>query len=423
MTTKVDDEPLEFSGDELEYPCPKCGELQSYFIKRGGSWARCPSCDGAYYQNLIPKHLLAIGEPSKGEAIKKKVEARKKVDEYLEEVIQEEEEVKKPVPIRVDKPRPISRPVSEPLFERAKEDWQILDEVLEDFGVMERARKHLTKKCKRAGGMHPQDLQRLLAEFKSGLQKKEHIVVAEEYFEALEAEREKRRSDTQSRSFPYRSSDHDGTTTAFPWRRGETSQSSADSRSPSWDRDRRGGSDVLTPAEFDRMWNERIEKRDQRDREKQMQDTIKDMIQTIGDLQQQIANPSKSEDESMKIYQLMMNQEKQANERQMQLIKDMGKDRDSHHKEMIDVYKTMAEQKASASIDPSGYKDDGTRLLADATKSLTSVIEKNQPVKTIAKLATQPNPPSRDEIDVERKDEDDVGILSKLDLTEDEENA
>lgn len=372
------------------FTCPKCGEPQSLFIDRGHGWVRCPSCDTGVQKRQIPEeyhHLI------------KKVDYKKKEEKEVEE-----ETIVKPQKVTTATPQPSER---EELFDRPKEDWEILGQVLGEFNVPDTVRNYISKRAKRSGSMDPNELARALSDLKSKLTQKEITYVTEEYYEAIMAERERRREDNTYRPYPSFGSTESGSQ-SFPWRKGSQGQIENHSNLPSWERDRREKSDALTPADFERMWNERVDKVESKKTISELKDTINNMGNVVMQLENQIKNPPKTDD-SDRFYKIIMEKDEKSNLQLLTLMKEMQDSRDSHNKQLIELYKTQASRTSTE-----GYKQDNVRLVADAINAATGVVRENKPlhtaVKTLAK-AQQPNQPT-EPVEAVAEAEGDVGILS-----------
>lgn len=78
-------------------------------------------------------------------------------------------------------------------FRRSQPFHVLIEGILAQFGIKERAKEIIISRCKRAGGMHPSELERALMELDSGVNLKEARYVTEEYYLALQAEKEANR--------------------------------------------------------------------------------------------------------------------------------------------------------------------------------------------------------------------------------------
>lgn len=78
-------------------------------------------------------------------------------------------------------------------FRRSQPSHVLIEGILAQFGVKERAKEIIISRCKRAGGMHPSELERALMDLDSGVNMKEASYVTEEYCLALQAEKEANR--------------------------------------------------------------------------------------------------------------------------------------------------------------------------------------------------------------------------------------
>ena len=75
-------------------------------------------------------------------------------------------------------------------FSRSQPSHVLIEGILAQFGIKERAKEVIISRCKRAGGMHPSELERALMDLDSGVNLNEARFVTEEYYLALQAEKE-----------------------------------------------------------------------------------------------------------------------------------------------------------------------------------------------------------------------------------------
>ena len=78
-------------------------------------------------------------------------------------------------------------------FSRSQPSHVLIEGILAQFGIKERAKDIIISRCKRAGGMHPSELERALVDLDSGVTLDEARYVTEEYYLALQAEKEANR--------------------------------------------------------------------------------------------------------------------------------------------------------------------------------------------------------------------------------------
>ena len=386
--------------EEIEvFVCPKCEEPQEYLVWKGGGWSRCPNCDKAIFKNDIPENLRET-------IIRKEPKSPKK------------------------KPKPESEPEpgddeeeEESPFNRAKPEWKILESVLRQFNVPEKARTLIISRCRRRT-LDPNELQRMLQDLKTGLQKNEVQYVAEEYYYAVEGQREEFGGDKTafSRSFrPSEDNERSGDYGGFrPQRKSDYGEV------PAWERDKKSKEDNrgMTRDEFERMWQERVEKKENQEQIKTLQGTIQDMGNAILELKREVVDGSSKnkENTNLEFYKMIMDTKESGFKEQFTLLSKIQDERDNHSKDMFEMYKSQAEQKPI--LNTQGYKDDSMRLLADAINASTTTFAANKPLQQFAKISAasqkaDETPPIEDN-PIKRKEK--TGILSDIpdDMIEEE---
>lgn len=85
-------------------------------------------------------------------------------------------------------------------FRRPRPPYVLIESILTQFGVKERAKEIIISRCKRAGGMHPSELERALIDLDTGVNNKEASYITEEYYIALQGEEQASR-DTGGRAW------------------------------------------------------------------------------------------------------------------------------------------------------------------------------------------------------------------------------
>lgn len=88
-------------------------------------------------------------------------------------------------------------------FRRPRPPHVLIESILTQFGVKERAKDFIIKRCKRAGEMRPSELERSLIDLDSGVNRKKIRYITEEYYLALRAEEDVARQ-AEGRSWPIR---------------------------------------------------------------------------------------------------------------------------------------------------------------------------------------------------------------------------
>ena len=382
------------------FTCPKCGKPQVSFVDRGHGWIRCPECDVGIQKRDIPEeyHHLFIKAEKKPEIPKKTDDKVPSVKQKVVQTTQSQTRTTKPQSERDD------------LFERPKEDWQILSQVLSEFKVPDTVSNYIVKRAKRSGSMDPNELSRALTDLKSKLTQKEITYVSEEYYEAVMAERERRKEDSSYRPYPSFSSTESGGQN-FRWQKGSQGQQQDSRNLPPWEKDRRTRDNALTQADFERLWNERVEKVESKKKIDELQTTINNMGNAMMQMETQLKNPPKVDD-SDKFYKMFIEQERKSNERLMDIMKQGQNQRDGHNKELIDLYKNQATRSSTE-----GYKEDSLRLVADSINTAASVMQTNKPLQTAIKSVAQgqsvPVAPAPGE-EIELIEGAEVGILSEV---------
>lgn len=388
-TENIDDSDVsEESTGPQTYDCPKCGEPQTYYIDRGRGWARCPSCDTGIQKKEVPEEMLRKVDYSKFREEKKK----EKEPDYLE---LEDEGV---------------------VFNRPREMWEILSDVLHDFKVNEKAISIVIKRCQRSP-LQPQDVQRMLQDLKTGLQKKEINYVVDEYFYAVESERKKFEGSSVPGYMRVGAGGNEQRFDSPPDNYKKVGELRGDQRP--WERNKGPQyTENMTRVEFEREWNRRENERAQKEEITGLKGFIENMNQKLSEMQTGIVqnNLNKSNEDNNGLMMQMMKMQQEHSEKMMLLLKDNQTSEKNHLGDMLEIYKDQASSKP-AQISTEGYKDDGARLLADSINAATTAITQNKPVKTMAQVMAAAKGPESQPLEdnpVERKKKEELGILSDI---------
>jgi len=134
------------------FPCPSCGVPQTEFLynprKRG--WVYCQSCKKYVRKKGIPDEYI-------------------KIVERLPDEEEEEEEV----------------------WKRPRSPTELLEEILDEYGVKEKAKRIILRKSERMGGLHPNTVYNLLRDLDTGLPDKAIHYLTDDYYWALQQEQRK----------------------------------------------------------------------------------------------------------------------------------------------------------------------------------------------------------------------------------------
>jgi uncharacterized Zn finger protein (UPF0148 family) len=363
------------------FECPRCGKPQTYFVKRGAGWTRCPGCDKGVKVKNVPSNLIRE-DP---EFVSKRDTSKRAAHKSSTHEVGD------------DSP-----------FDIDKEPYQLLDEVLRQFKVKDIARVTAVRRCKRHP-LHPRELAETLENLDLGVKKSVIKFVVDEYFYALEGEKDRQSDDTK-----YYGSSERGPSESRYYGSSERGSGGSGERS-AWDRQPSG---AVTARDLERFFDDKIAKRDEEQAKTKELDEMKGMIGemagVVKDLQHTVKNPPRDDDRFFK----MMEQQQEERIEQLKasssdretFIREIAKERAGHNKAILDFYKDKASESSRPSVD--GYKDDGIRLLASTVDRVGTIIEKKEPVKILAASQRQTQP--IDQNPVTRKKDGSVGILSEL---------
>ncbi len=291
-------------------------------------------------------------------------------------------------------------------FRRSRPANVLIESILNQFGVKERARDLIVSRAKRAGGMHPTELERALMDLDTGLKKREVTYITEEYYLALQQEEDVTR-DLESRSYPLRRGDQRRSGT-YPTRYSERSYTAGGyerdhdyGRRP-WDRQRGGyGEEQLTMRSITDMFERRERDFEARMRRSTLEDKMGSIGEDISVLATELRNlkenpPVQSAPtgpgEYEKSLEHTIERQDKRQEELMTLIKEERSEAKEDMKEIRDIYdKRFDDQKTrfkedldkrSTPHDTSDYKDDSVRLAAEGLHEVADVMRsRGSPVR------------------------------------------
>ncbi len=283
-------------------------------------------------------------------------------------------------------------------FRRSRPANVLIESILNQFGVKERARDLIVSRAKRAGGMHPTELERALMDLDTGLKKREVTYITEEYYLALQQEEDVSR-DLESRSYPMRRGEQrrSGTYPAKYDERGYTPggrERDYDYGRRPWDRSRGGyGEEQLTM----RGLRDILDRRERDLEDRMRRSTLEDKMGSIGEdisvlateLRNLKDNPpvqpaSTGPGDYEKSLEHTIERQDKRQEELMTLIKeerseakvDMKEIRDTYDRRFDDQEKRFKEDldKRGTPHDTSGYRDDSVRLAAEGLHEVADVM-------------------------------------------------
>lgn len=400
------DEVVEEGGSEQEaFECPSCGQQQTEFLyhssRRG--WVKCQSCGKYVRKKEVPDKFVKYVKLEDIEPEEEKKKGEVEEEEY-EELY---EEGGGRVPFR--RPRPV---------------YIILKQILDEFGVKSAAKKIITARCRRVGELHPTEVQRMLMDLDSGLNHKETGYVADEYYFALQSERQE-------------AEEYEGMTTYPKWERGE-GYSGATSGWGVGPRHRYESRPIRYPVSQRayttwRSWEESgaggtltedrlLEILDRRDREfedrlqkTKMEDTLTNLMKQMIQLQNEIKNIKENPpttipfdvvtkadleknraDSYMKMLERQVDTLEKAVDKYESALKEaeakheniLEKIESRYREEIKDLQKKVEEQMSRTVRTTEGYKDDSVRLAAEALNRAADILEKKEPVRAIGETLT-----------------------------------
>ncbi len=294
-------------------------------------------------------------------------------------------------------------------FRRLAPPHVLVERVLKKFGVKDRSRDIIVDRCRTAGGMHPSELEKALRRLDTGLSKVAEIdFIVEDYYLAIQAEREKSRELSEGRTWPMQRRDQIDRGGRYPM--GEEQPTGRQwnydkgfDRRP-WDR----SSDSGREGGLTRHDLMDILERRERDLEDRMRrSTLEDKMGSIGEdisvLATELRNlkenppvqpaPTGPSDYERTLEHTIDRQDKRQEEL-MTLVKEERSEAKADMKELRDNYGgrvdklqedlKATERRASSRSSTEGYKADEMRLVADGVNSLVEVIrERGSPVRIL----------------------------------------
>jgi len=306
-------------------------------------------------------------------------------------------------------------------FRRPRPPHVLIESILTQFGVKERAKDIIISRCKRAGGMHPSELDRSLMDLDTGVNRKEASYVTEEYYLALQAEEDAARQ-AEGRSWPMRRREPGGAG-RYPLREdqptGREYERSLYGRPG--DRYDSGREGPLTRRDIMDI----LERRERDLEDRMRRGTLEDKMGSIGEdisvLATELRNlkdnppvqpaPTGPSEYEKSLEHTIERQDKRQEEL-MTLIKDERSEAKTDMKEIRDTYdrrfddqeKRFKEDldKRGTPHDTSGYRDDSVRLAAEGLHELADVARaRGSPFRIIVEglprlMGDEGRPPQRE---------------------------
>ncbi|MFB0543220.1 MAG: hypothetical protein ACETVR_00415 [Candidatus Bathyarchaeia archaeon] len=292
-------------------------------------------------------------------------------------------------------------------FRRPRPPHVLIEGILTQFGVKERAKEIIISRCKRAGGMHPSELERSLMDLDTGVNRKEASYVTEEYYLALQAEEDAAR-EVEGRTWPMRrrESGYGGTYGGRYPEGGQPTDAGYDRgfERRSWGSYDRGREEPLTMRGLLDILERRERDLEDRMRRSTLEDKMSSISEDIGVLATELRNlkenpptapvPQGSSDYERSLQHTIDRQDKR-HEEMMDILKterseskedmrdfretskaDMKELRDIYEKRIEDQEKTFKEEldKKGTPHDTTGYKEDAMRLTAEGLHEVADVM-------------------------------------------------
>ena len=281
-------------------------------------------------------------------------------------------------------------------FRRSRPAHVLIESILNQFGVKDRARDLIVSRAERAGSMHPSELERSLSDLDTGLKKREVSYITEEYWLAMQQEEDLSR-DRESRSYRMLRSEQ-GRGAGYPTRYGRrdypsTGYDEGFERRP-WDRSydsgREGG---LTRGDLMDILERRERDLEDRMRRSTLEDKMSSIGEDIGVLATELRNlkenpptapaPQGPSDYEKALEHTIERQDKRQDEL-MNLLRseraetkeDLKETREIYEKRMEKQEKDFKEEldKKGTPFDTSGYRDDSVRLAAEGLHEVADVM-------------------------------------------------
>jgi len=381
--------------------CQHCHKPQDHFDynpkKRG--WAKCPSCGKYSRIGDIPEKYIrevkSVPKPSKPT----ERESQRTLDDDDDEGTSPDEGEDDESP-----------------FRQPKLPHKILEEVLRENGVKEKATKRIVARCERAGEMHPTEVGQMLSDLDGGISAKAIRYLVEDYEFALQKEEDKNRDLDYARS-SYGSYGTRRSTSSDPYSPSRSRTSSSVGEPFESIPRRRDG--MITPEEVLRMMEQRDRENERRrtEREKEdlireMRDTMKSMKEELEDIRenppvsvdddvltkadlQEMQNSTMSkmlEDQLRETREELKRQREDAKEERQRFIEDQRREREEFSRKIEKTQDELRNESRRADSKPTGdgYQDDSIRLLAEGTDRVAKIIESRPGVfESLGKLIPQ----------------------------------
>lgn len=296
-------------------------------------------------------------------------------------------------------------------FRRGKSAPELIVEISKKYGVKDRATRIIADRCQRVPGgiLHPSDFERLLMDLDSGLQRREAMLITEEYDLALQ--REKTEDESARRGYyPDRSSSREGR----PYRYGETEDYGRPSRyepgyEPSYDRYGRpatpeyGGRGEVSGRDLERLETrllETIRREKEEDRMDKILDSMKNQSEDIATLATELKNlkenppstpqPSMEDNPYLKALELQLNisrdeakATREETKEQAKEFRELIRDERKEHREILEKREREIKEAESRGRSGEGYRSDELRLASEGLHRVADVLEKKEPVKVV----------------------------------------
>ncbi len=306
-------------------------------------------------------------------------------------------------------------------FRRPRPPHVLIESILTQFGVKEKAKDIIIRRCKRAGGMHPSELDRSLMDLDTGVNRKEASYVTEEYYLALQAEEDAARQ-TETRGWPMRRREPGGAG-RYPLREdqptGREYERSLYGRPG--DRYDSGREGPLTRRDIMDILERRERDLEDRMRRGTLEDKMGSISEDITVIATELRNlkenppvqpaPTGPSEYEKSLEHTIERQDKRQEEL-MTLIKEERSETKDDMKEIRETYETRLEKqkdelrdeidRRSTPYDTSGYRDDSIRLAAEGLHEIADVARaRGSPFRIIVEglprlMGDEVRPPQRE---------------------------
>ena len=299
-----------------------------------------------------------------------------------------------------EKPGPEAQKFKEELegvpFRRPRPPHVLVEAILTQFGVKERAKEIIISRCKRAGGMHPSELERALMDLDTGVNRKEASYVTEEYYLAIQAEEEATRQ-AEGRTWPMRrgESGYGGTYGGgYPKRDQPDTGYDRGSERRSWDRYESGREErPLTTRDLMDILERRERDLEDRMRRSTLEDKMGSISEDISVLATELRNlkdnppmqpQPQGEGDFVKALQHTIERQDRRQDELMDIVRTERGEAKDDAKELREIYEKRLENqekklreeidRKGTPYDTTGYRDDGVRLAAEGLHEMADVM-------------------------------------------------